>query len=145
MLSDLETNISPIRNQFLRNMNMTQKYFIQLGIAVRIPMAVERFCDKNLYDLDEIAPENYAELTKEEKKISFTYSIMDKSDKKLASFSPSGEFECFDFNFRPIFDRIIEDLHYAAYKAKQAQDRLHKQMTEELEYNLKNKNRKSGF
>jgi hypothetical protein len=123
---------------------MTKKYFIQLGIAIRVHMAFNRFCDENLHALIEGRPENYSELTEEEQKICLTYYIQDKEKKTLASFHPSGIYKCFEDKFEPIFNKIVEDLHYAAYKANEAQDMLHKRMTEEFERNLQEKSDKSS-
>ena len=48
-------------------MSTSKQYFIQLGIAIRIPMAFHRFCDENFHTLIECKPENYSELTEGEK------------------------------------------------------------------------------
>ena len=125
-------------------MSKSKKYFVQLGIAVRTRMAFRKFCDENLHTLIEGKPENYSKLTEEEQKICLTYYIQDKEKKTLASFHPSGKYNCFDDDFKPIYNKIVEDLHYAAYKAKEAQDMLHKRMTEEFERNLQEKSDKSS-
>lgn len=122
---------------------MSKEYFVQLGIAVRIPMAFKQFCDENYFILTEEKPDNYSELTEREQKICLSYFIQDQEKKILATFRPSGIYECIDKKFQPIFDRIVEDLYYAAYKANQAQDELHRRMTEEFERNMKEKSDKS--
>ena len=121
---------------------MSKEYFIQLGIAVRIHMAFNRFCDNGKHTMIEGRPDNYSDLTEDEQKICLTYYIQDKEKITLASFHPSGKYECFDKNFQPIYDKIVEDLHYAAYKANEAQDMLHKRMTEEFERTFKDKSDK---
>ena len=133
-----------MKKQSIRNMSMSKKYFIQLGIAVRIHMAFNRFCEEEKHTLIEGRPKNYSDLTEDEQKICLTYYIQNKEKKTLAQFHPSGKYECFDTNFQSIFNKIVEDLHYAAYKANEAQDMLHKRMTEEFERNLKEKSDKNG-
>ena len=123
---------------------MSKKYWIARGISVRIPMAFRKFCNESMHILIKGKPENYSDLTEGEQKICLTYFIQNKDKKTLASFHPSGKYECFDDDFKPIFDKFTEDLHYAAYKANQAQDLLHKRMTEEFERNLKEKTDKSS-
>jgi hypothetical protein len=97
-----------------------EQYYIKLGVAVRIPMAFNRFCKDN-YFLKEI-PLTDSSATKEDVKINTRYEIYTKDDKKVASFIPAGDYQCFDDDFKPIFDQIVEELGYAAYKAKKAQD-----------------------
>ena len=127
-------------------MSMTEKYWITRGIAVRIPMAFRKFCDESIHMLIEGKPENYEELTEDDQKISKTFFIHNKDKKTLASFHPSGKYECFDDDddFKSIFNKIVEDLHYAAYKANQTQDMLHNRMTEEFERNIEEKSDKSS-
>lgn len=123
---------------------MDKKYFVQLGIAVRISMAFNKFCNKNLHILVENRPKDYDKLNKDNQKICLTYYIQDLEKNTLASFHPSGKYSCFDDDFKPIFDRIVEDLNYAAYKANEAQDMLYNRMNEEFERNLLEKSDKSS-
>ncbi len=130
-------------------MSESKTYFIQLGIAIRIPMAFRRFCDASLHTLIEGRPiegipENYSDLNEDEQRICFSYFVQNKEKKTLATFHPSLKCECIDEDFRPIYEKIIEDLHYAAAKANHAQDELHRRMTEEFERNLKEKSDKNG-
>jgi hypothetical protein len=107
-------------------------------------MAFRRFCDENLHVLIKGEPENFPKLNEHEQEILLTYYIQNKEKKTLASFSPTGNFECFDEDFRPIYNKIVEDLNYAAAKASHAQDELHRRITEEFERNLKEKSDKNG-
>ncbi|NHJ46978.1 MAG: hypothetical protein FK733_04240 [Asgard group archaeon] len=111
-------------------------YYIKLGVAVRIPMAFKRFCKDN-YQLKKI-PLTDSSTSEEEAKINIRYEIHSEEN-KIASFTPAGEYLCFEDDFKPIFDQIVEELGYAAYKAKKAQEehdeRIMKQMDEK--FNLK--------
>lgn len=112
-------------------MSDNANYYIHLGIAVRIPMAFEKFCEKS-YSLKEEIPEGIDE-TSEDARVKTIFHVFNEKKEKIATFNPSGEFQCLKDSFKPIFDRMVEDLDYAAYKAKQAQDDIDKKLIERFD------------
>jgi hypothetical protein len=115
-------------------MTEKQDYYIRLGIAVRIPIAFKRFCE-NKYLLKE-TPLGESQ-TEEEAKINKRFEIYSKDEVKQASFTPMGEYQCFVNEFKPIFDQIVEELGYAAYKAKKAQEEYDERMLKEMDKKFK--------
>lgn len=111
-------------------------YYIHLGMAVRIPMAFEKFCEKN-YSLEEQIPEGIDE-SSEDPRVKTLFHVFNEEKEKVATFNPNGEFQCLKDSFKPIFDRMVQDIEYAAYKAKRAQDEIDKKLAErfEEEFNL---------
>ncbi|MCE7743951.1 MAG: hypothetical protein GPJ52_02325 [Candidatus Heimdallarchaeota archaeon] len=106
-------------------------YYIHLGIAVRIPMAFEKFCDKN-YSLKEEIPEGIDE-SSEDARVKTIFHIFNKEKEKVATFNPIGEYQCLKDSFKDIFNRMVEDIEYAAYKAKKAQDEIDKKLAERFD------------
>jgi hypothetical protein len=108
----------------------TKEHYIRLGIAVRIPMAFEKFCP-DAYRLKQIPQDEDA--TEEDMIIiNSLYEIYNPDNVKVASFKPTGEYECLIDDFKTIFYKIVEDLDYAAYKANKAQEEEEKRMDEEM-------------
>ncbi len=106
-------------------------YYIHLGMAVRIPMAFEKFCDKT-YSLEKEIPESI-EHTSDDARVKTIFHVFNKEKEKVATFNPKGEFQCFKESFKLIYDRMVEDIEYAAYKAKKAQDEIDKKLAERFE------------
>ncbi|MHA1121487.1 MAG: hypothetical protein ACTSUW_00365 [Candidatus Heimdallarchaeota archaeon] len=106
-------------------------YYIHLGIAVRIPMAFEKFCDKN-YSLKEEIPEGIDE-SSEDARVKTIFHIFNKEKEKVATFNPIGEYQCLKDSFKDIFNRMVEDIEYAAYKAKKVQDEIDKKLAERFD------------
>ena len=106
-------------------------YYVQLGIAHRIPIAFERFCDKT-FTLDKVVPEGIDD-TSDDYKIKVIFNILNEKKEKVASFQPDGKYECYDNSFKPIFDKIVEELGYAAYRALKAQEELDKKILERFD------------
>ena len=112
-------------------MNKRKEHYIRLGIAVRIPMAFEKFCP-DAYRLKQIPLD--VDISQEDLiRINSVYEIYDPDNKKVASFKPTGEYECFDDDFKIIFDEIVNDLNYAAYKANKAQEEEEKRLMENMD------------
>jgi hypothetical protein len=112
-------------------MSDNEDYYIHLGIAVRIPMAFEKFCEKS-YTLEEQVPEGLEKIS-DDSRVKTIFHIYNEEKEKVATFNPNGEFLCIKDSFKSIFDRIVEDLDYAAYKAKQAQDDIDKKLAERFD------------
>ena len=115
-------------------MSDSADYYIHLGIAVRIPMAFEKFCDKS-YSLKEQILEGIDE-SSEDSRVKTIFHIFNEEKEKVATFNPNGEYQCLKDSFKGIFDRIVEDLNYAAYKAKRAQDVIDKKLAERFDEEL---------
>jgi len=111
-------------------MNEIKNYYVQLGIAIRIPMAFKEFCPAN-YKLKKLLPEKKAP-SAEEELIQTIFEIYNALDEKVATLKPTGEYQCFAENFKPAFERIVEDLNYAAHKAAKAQDEIGKKEEEKF-------------
>ena len=112
-------------------MNDVKDYYVQLGVAHRIPIAFERFCDKT-FALEKVLPEGIDD-TAEDYKIKVIFNVLNEKKEKVASFQPDGTYECFKDSFKPIFDKIVEELGYAAYRALKAQEELDKKILERFD------------
>jgi len=114
-------------------------YYIHLGIAVRIPMAFEKFCDRTYYSMTKEIPEGIDE-SSDDARVKTIFHVFNKEKEKVATFNPSGEYHCLKDSFKPIYERMVEDIEYAAYKAKKAQDEIDKKLVErfEEEFNINN-------
>ena len=106
-------------------------YYIHLGMAVRIPMAFEKFCDET-YSLEKQIPKGL-DKSSDDARVKTIYHVFNKEKEKVATFNPNGEFQCFKNSFKTIYDRMVEDIEYAAYKAKKAQDEIDKKLAERFE------------
>ncbi|RLI64390.1 hypothetical protein DRO91_03305 [Candidatus Heimdallarchaeota archaeon] len=104
-------------------MDEIKNHYVQLGIATRIPLAFKRFCDEK-FQLKEVPPVDIDKISRDEEKIRTIFEIIDKEGTKVAIFKPSGEYQCLSDDFKPLFEQIVEELNYAAYKAAKAQDEL---------------------
>ncbi|MGC9781392.1 MAG: hypothetical protein HZR80_19275 [Candidatus Heimdallarchaeota archaeon] len=115
-------------------MNDVKDYYVQLGVAHRIPIAFERFCDKT-YSLEKLFPEVIDD-SSEDYKIKVVFNVLNEQKEKVATFQPDGKYEYFSDSFKPIFDKIVEELGYAAYRALKAQEELDKKILERFDDDL---------
>ena len=74
--------------------------------------------------------------TTEDPRVKTVFHVLNEEKEKVATFNPNGEFQCLKGSFKPIYDRMVEDIEYAAYKAKRAQDDIDKKLAERFEEEL---------
>ena len=94
-------------------------------------MAFEKFCP-DAYRLKQIPLDE--DCSEEDLiRINSLYEIYNTDNIKVATFKPTGEYKCLDDSFKTIYDEIVNDLNYAAYKANKAQEEEEKRMIEEMD------------
>ncbi len=102
-------------------MSTEKQYYLKLAVVVRMPMAFEHFCDKT-YTLKKIQRQSQKSLSTAEKEINVIFEIYRPTSVKVATFTPSGDFNCLDQTFESIFKQVVDNLNYAVSKATYAQD-----------------------
>jgi len=101
-------------------------------------MAFEKYCP-DAFRLKQI-PLDEDSSTEDLIRINSLYEIYDTDNNKVASFKPTGEYKCLVESFKPIFEDIVNELNYAAYKANEAQEEEEKRLMEKMDkkFGLKN-------